>query len=552
MNPSESLKKQMGDVEKLLKNMKRVFGYLDVIKGISFEHGRLDEIDRAIKKAERSRYIIFQGGTLEEEEKLSLSDVALLQKSNKLKKFMDELQKKGVGEELSKTNLYRRIIEQNSKVKPLQQYINDLFKSDSDQYQSGDVLVTEMDKTKEYGLKNPSFFKACRDAVLEGKHQDLIDKIKGRFTKYGHAAQLTEVDGKIKQSHMWGEHHIDEFTLKDAAESDIFRVRICKLVKPAQIEKIKAIYGEQWQEELQKLYAAQISKVSQDKKLEKLKIIGGIDAAPALLPDVYYYLGEKNIDYQGLFSNDRLHKNEVICSDFVAREIVESMKLVNQELIGKGLDPIASPIPLNVNLDKVAPERLIKLLRISGCLEVVEAKELNAFLRSKSGFYSSVQQQSTIYQALYDKVISLAKRCPSETEFVREAKIAFVTYLISNDNLSRDAYSQKKDERDQFLSESLTKLFKRSKHSDNYLIQFFCNILEKLHLMYPPQNKECKGVINEAMIQFKVQAYSTEETIVQEQGGPRENITSMFQYKLECVKLETETEEAGLLEFSCK
>lgn len=527
--PSESEQKAIDDIKKQIDNIKCDFGYLDVIKGYSYEVKRLNEIQRAIEKGERAKEITEQGGTLEEEEKLSLSDLSLLQKSNKLKRLIDLFVDKGINEALSVTEPYKKVVQQNARVKLLEKHMNYLFDETSKAFQSGDVLVTEMDKTKEYSLKATSFLKASKEALFEGKYQELIDKFKRPFTKYGHAAQLTEVNGQIKQSHMWGEHRIDKFALKDLAESAIFRVNISKLVAPYQLNQLELIYGEKWKEELQKLYAQKVAEVAMDPKLKKLKIIGGAHAAPALLPDIPYYLGVNNDNYKGLFFKEGLQKKEVICSDFVAREIVEAMRLLNEELEKKGLKiPIVSPIPNNVNLARVAPERLIKLLALSGCLEQVETKEINSFLKNRAGHYSGVDRQLSKTEALYEKVGSLAKRCSSKDEFVKEAKIAFIVYLTTNDNLSKKSYTAKNEEINKYLDGNLGKLYDAPKHSDNRILQFFCEVLEKLHIIAPPRNKQSELIINEAMIQFKVNEFSIDEPMLQAPHTEKNNVTAAF------------------------
>ena len=514
-DPTESYKLEIERLEKEIEQIRCDFGYFDVINGYSHEIRNLDYIDSVIKKAQRPQEIIAQNGSLEENEKLSINELGVLQKANKLKRFIDIFEQKGIHDALTQTDHCKKMKEQHAKVQLLEKHIKNLFDTTVKRFQSGDVLVTEMDKSSAYRGRKPSIVSALKGA-LEGNYQELMDIPKKQFTKYGHAAQLTQVGTEIKQSHMWGEHKIDRFTYKDIVESDIFRVNISKLVQPAQSDKMKQIYGENWQEELQKLYGKKVAQVSIDPKLNKLKIISGINAASSLLPDWRYYLGMKNDDYKGLFVEDKLHKNEVICSDFVAREIVEAMNLVNQELMQKGLTaPIKTPIPENVDLSQVAPERLINLLQQSNCLEKIEAEELHSFINTKVNYHLKVEKQLSLTEKLYEKTLNLAKRCKSKEDFIREAKTAFVVYLTTNDNLSKETYRDKKNEIDKFLDDSLPQLYEctknKTKHSSYSFIQFFCEMLEKVGIIASPRNQECQNIIDNAMILFKVQEFSKDE-----------------------------------------
>lgn len=201
-DPTESYKLEIERLEKEIEQIRCDFGYFDVIKGYSHEIRNLDYIDSVIKKAQRAKEIIAQNGSLEENEKLSLNELGVLQKANKLKRFIDIFEQKGIHDALTQTDHCKKIKEQYAKVQPLEKHIKNLFDTTVKRFQSGDVLVTAMDKSSAYRGKKPSIVSAVKGA-LEGKYQDLMDIPKKQFTKYGHAAQLTQVGTEIKQSHMW-------------------------------------------------------------------------------------------------------------------------------------------------------------------------------------------------------------------------------------------------------------------------------------------------------------------------------------------------------------
>lgn len=484
---------RLSEFEQEMRETKVQFPYLDVIKGYTYETKHLPNLERAIKKAQRSIAITSEGGTLEEEEKLTLAELGLLDKANKLQRLLTIFNDKGIVEALQQTPQYQVISEQYLKVQRIQEHIRGLVAHHT--YQGGDVLVTETDKSKAYHLNTRGTVAALKNAA-QGKYQDLINVVKHKFTKYGHAAQLTEVNGELKQSHMWGKHRIDSFSYKDIVESDVFRVRLDKLVEEKDEKLFEIALGEGWRDEVQKLYAQKVAQVSQDTKLQQLKIIDGIRAGQALLPDIDP-LGKNKDDYKGLFVGDRLHKGEVICSDFVAREIVEAIRLVNQDLQDKYemTSVVKSPIAEGVDLSKVHPQELIKLLQAAKCLEKVESKEINAFISTQTKYVKIYHRHVDLTRELYSKLFSLVKRSENQEDFVKEAKLAFKVYLNADEQL-KEAYNTNSVSINNFLDAQIPLLFQSFKAAEktqslmDFIDKFFAVVEHLVAKLFNDKDKK--------------------------------------------------------------
>ncbi len=338
---------------------------------------------------------------------------------------------------------------------------------------------------------------------------NLLDLGKRFFTKYGHAAQLTKVDGVIKQSHMWGKHQIDAFGFENTTHSDIFRLNVSKLVNKTQEADLRENLGENWQQELQKLYAEKVAAVSQNTALDKARIIGGKASIQSLYPHRY---GRIENEYHGLFfqsdTEAKLYKDNMICSDFVAREICEAINLVNRDLQGMGLgNAIKSPFPSYVNLSRVHPEELIVLLERARCIDKIEPKMMSSLINTRKNYTSLLDHQEELTKALYNTVFKLAQKCETEDDFVKEATLKFKGYLYSNDLLKYE----KLDEIDAFLVQPLKNLYKHhdSKNTMIY-IRSFCELFKKFIHFVGYTNKESITIIESTVDSIKAQTHTVE------------------------------------------
>lgn len=479
------------------------FAYIDVLKIVSYEMRNSCYFENFIKKAQRGLYITSNGGSLDENEKLSLAELGIMKKLKKLKYCMDRFEEKKVNINLDEK--YKKLKNQCQKIESIERQINSLHNPAL--YTSGDVLVTDIAKTISYKLNHIQSRGYNRE--------NLFNISKKLVTKYGHAAQLTKVGHTIKQSHMWDSRKLDPFTIEDVLEADIFSINISKLVDKSLEASMEKALGETWREKLQILYANKIDVVANDEILNEIKIIGGLRSLDSLLP---HWVGRKKNENYGLFSESNnakkeLVKNKMICSDFVAREIVEAIKLVNQELSNVNLtNPIKSPFSNKVNLNRVHPQELIVLLEKEGCLEKITPTKLNILINTKKNFNWLSDRHVELSAELYEKVYSLAKKRLSRDEFTKEAKIAFIGYLDANDTLSLADYNNKKNEIDEYLDIELPKLHERydASHTGGFIAVFFEFLIDLAHFLGIKNNKK-QQIITQTIERLR-QKYSPVKT----------------------------------------
>lgn len=372
--------------EKEMSNIGAEFPYLDLFKTLSCQIPLSRYFDYFIKKAQIGLNIVSMGGGLGIKDKLTLSELDLLQVSKNLKRCFDIFaNEKGVN--LSLDPKYNKIKQQCETITELERHIDELVKSNV--LQSGDVYVTNKEEIS-------SSSTVVRDEVV---NDSIVFKaLKNLVTEYAHAAQLaTTKQGKIVKSHMWGTHKIEDFSMHDLIRGKVFRVDVRRL-QNSHMPK------EQWAviegENLQERYAAKVAIVANNELLQGLTIIGGLESACSILP--HWFNRDKKVNF-GLFETDNektiLYKKRMICSDFVAREIVTAIILLNQELKEKVLttmretnpsitiadipDPINSPFAHGVNFSRIHPEELIMLLRKAGCISPVEVNTLHALINTQ-------------------------------------------------------------------------------------------------------------------------------------------------------------------------
>lgn len=353
------------------------FPHLDTLIKYSYGIEQAQFIDGFIDKLQHAIDMALLNEEISDEKKLSVADLGWIAKIIDLNKCISILEKeKNIPFEAEK---HYKLKLQCAQIQVLNKMIDTFY--DLGIYQSGDILVTIMDITQMF----QSQLEYTTPDVCSKGHAFNVGK--GLLNKYGHASQLAEIKGDLKQSHMWGKHQIDPFVPENVLHSEIFRVNISKLVEVNQEEALKEILGEDWQQNLQALFAEKVAEVSQKTALEKARIISGTNAIPALFP--HWYGRQKEDSHQGLLFHENgaegLYKDKMICSDFVAREIVEAIFLVNQSLQmrsnGKDLsNPIKSPFPSYCNFSRITPDELIKLLKESGCIDKVEQKKLKTLI----------------------------------------------------------------------------------------------------------------------------------------------------------------------------
>lgn len=494
---SAKLSQLKKELKKGVDGVSAEFPYLDIFKTF-FNEAQNRYLSHIAKKALIASSILEQGGTLEEHEKLSLSEINLLNRFTRLKRCFDIFELKKIS-----INTNENYVKLKRSCETLTALPTRFF--DSALYQSGDIVMTDSDKTESFGLKH------LHTGPIKEK---IFYTAKRFFTRYGHAAQLTQINKELKQSHIWGKHQIDDFSFKDVVESDIYRVNVIKLVDPAQVEQLKALLGEQWEHELQTLYATHIAEISAHSLLKGITIIGGIESAKSLLPSSN---DKEKHKHQGLFFQPSSGKTELtqpnmICSDFVARETAEAIKMVNESLNAKGLtNPLRSPFPEGINFASINPDSLIRLLKRANCVIPVESSKLFSILNTKNPKYLS-DSQVRLTTALYEKVEKLAPRSETSEAFVAAAKVAFLSYLEANEVLSPEIIRLKKKKIEVLLNDKLPQLFKQHTAQDpEGFVEAFFILLKQLLKLFGFKDKVSQQIITQTVHDLKTIFTSNDE-----------------------------------------
>lgn len=473
------------------------FPHLDTLRAFSFEiqkySGWDKAIDNVIKKIKVAKSLLAEGQQLEMHEKLTLAELGLVAKFRKFKYCMGDLRHHNINLEISKK--YLKLAKQCSKIVDLddaflERTIQERF--NPERYLSGSVLVNDLHKHEAFQLKNTS-----------SKIENL-----GPYRHYTHSAQLIRPADKVKQSHLWHVHQIEDVTVKLILTSDVFRFNILKLVEPTQEEKLAAVLGENWREKLQKLYSDKLHEVTSDELLKKISIINA--ASQHLLNDPDWISKNK---YFGLFVQNpagekTVYKDVLVCSDYTAREIYQSYELVVQELEQLGItEAIRSPLPKHTDLNKVWPAELMELLNESGCLdEKVEQPEIDAIINSQNDFNLLLDHQVELASELHQKVLKLKQENQTCEAFVKASKIAFKAYLEANDLCNFDSSSEEnKPEISKFLDENLTKFYQsiHSKKSSNAFVHAFLTLIHKLMVFIGFKHEDGKQIIEYTINELK-------------------------------------------------
>lgn len=450
-----------------------MFPHLDILKALSFEMQKYRDLDRQFdsisKRMEIGLAITAHGESLEASEKLSLAELGMIAKFQKLQYCINVLRKKNLI--LASDKKYRTLEKQCEKMDRLDRNIKARY--DVEEYQSGSIVATHTEKFESYKLKNSTI----------DRRQTI--KSTGLFGQYGHAAQLVPVAGKkVKQSHLWDlKHRIHDLTFETALTSDIFRLNIAKLVKPSHLQHLQQTLGDNWEQHIQQLYAQKIAKVSSDPLLDKIILVH--DAASRLKAMAPLLIENKN--FFGLFVESNhgakaLYKDVQSCSMYTAREICEAIKLVNRELNKTNTavnlnDAIRLPFADDVDINEMRPPMLMELLTKAGCLEEADPTKLGDLIDTKNNFNLLIDQQVELTAALYEKIVSIYKKHPLKDGFVKEAKVALMAYLTANEIFSLAPDDKAKaQEINKFLDENITKMYKKTHrltHQNRFVRSFF-------------------------------------------------------------------------------
>lgn len=477
------------------------FPYLDTLKALSFEMQKYRDLDRQFnslsKRIEVGLAITAQGESLEAWEKLSLAELGLIAKFQKLQYCLNALRSKNII--LTSDKKYMTLEKQCAKIDLLDREIKARY--NIERYQSGSIVASNIEKFNSYKLKNST------------TERSKAKKSTGLFVQYSHSEQLIQVDGKVKRSHLWShKHRTHDMTFDMVLTSDIFKLNIAKLVKPAHLQYLQQTFGDNWEQHIQQMYTHKLAEVSSDPLLDKMRVVHDeASRLQAIEPRLI-----KNKNFFGLFvesdhGEKQLYKDVQVCSAYTAREICQAITLVNQELNKTNTalnlnDPIRLPFADDVDLNKVWPPELMKLLTKSGCLEEANPTKLSDLIDTKNNFNLLIDKQVELTAALYDKIVSISKKHRLQDGFVKATKVALMAYLSANEIFSRAPDDKATAEKiDQFLDKNIIKMYQKlhgSIHPNRFIRAFF-NFFRKLGELLNVKSSSIQTIIEQAVSQLQ-------------------------------------------------
>lgn len=221
---------------------------------------------------------------------------------------------------------------------------------------------------------------------------------------------------------------------------------------------------------------------------------------------------------ENMFNARNPEQLKMICSEFSGRSIVSVIYQLNRltalDLKASGkitetedVNIINSPISKNEKFDKLNPERLITLLKDSGCVEEIKNPILdNLILADKP----KLQQTENIDQNLPKKILNFLEKGDN---FQKNTKKLVNIYLTSK-GIEEDA----KEEILNSLNEELPKLQEQyNKQPEGFIEKvqdFFIKILEACHLR--TKNKNIKEAIDNLTKEY-IKPETIEKTEAQEE-----------------------------------
>jgi len=216
-------------------------------------------------------------------------------------------------------------------------------------------------------------------------------------TKHGHAANLYYSQKKLLNSeekgptlsHINPEYKSEKFELSDYLYSDVYKINVGALIPEEQKNKLKETYGDNWLEKANGMYAKIERDIHDDtvRRFGKLQTIQEGQVLRGLLGLLKHKQTEKN-DFKrihGRVYSDfyRTSDTRMLCSEFIAHTTIAALYELNEQLkkdileVQKKKEIKSPPDPGQVvtipfeheNLERVHPDRLIQVLKKSGCIE---------------------------------------------------------------------------------------------------------------------------------------------------------------------------------------
>lgn len=212
----------------------------------------------------------------------------------------------------------------------------------------------------------------------------------------------------LQQSHLTyrGVKNQDEADFESLLYTDLYLLDVTKLIPESEHHKLEAIYGEHWKQLLNALYGLCERKVHDDMiatrlEFRPLKDVKSYVKAGAESTFLHGPLSQLGTSFHSQLDKamnrvDDKGKTRMLCSQYTAYTTALALERLNQQVLEmtqthnktsaqqvKFKDgPIKPPFPKHQKMAMMHPGKLFKLLDKKGCLEKIEHRRVNRFVKA--------------------------------------------------------------------------------------------------------------------------------------------------------------------------
>lgn len=261
------------------------------------------------------------------------------------------------------------------------------------------AIIEHLDNTFAQSFKMPIgsviFNKISDRALIYQTHLSFFDKLTAFVTKFGHASKGILSEGKNKISHINPTYTEEELTLREYLYSDIYKIKLEKMICPSSQKILKEKLGDDWLKQLEDAYAMIERKLHDKATAQYLHFKANTNNRTAIeIATPWLQGGHKNLffrdhaneDFRNHFFNyffsDSSNKPEtqILCSQFVGISLIAAVQelnaQINDTLTKKGVTElpkniVKSPISKREKLHLLTPERLLDAMKTRGVVEKV-------------------------------------------------------------------------------------------------------------------------------------------------------------------------------------
>lgn len=261
------------------------------------------------------------------------------------------------------------------------------------------IIIEYLDDTFAQSFKMPIgsvvFNKISDKALIYQTHLDFVDKLTAFITKFGHASKGILSEGSNNISHLNPTYQEEELTLREYLYSDIYKIKLEKMICPSSQKILNEKLGNDWLKQLEDAYTSIERKLHDKASAQYLQFTANtnnrtvIEIATPWLQGGHknlFFRDHSNEDFSNNFFNqfilDSSHepKTQLLCSQFVGISLIAAVQelniQINEALTKKGVTElpkniVKSPISKREKLHLLTPERLLDAMKKRGVLEKV-------------------------------------------------------------------------------------------------------------------------------------------------------------------------------------